>query len=74
MTHIFGRNQPLNDMGALEAAPRFTTVADDDGDLAVYDCHTGRFAPFLGDTAREVAIDLETGADSANKYHWKDTL
>lgn len=53
---------------------RFTTVADEDGDLAVYDAFTGRFAPFLGDTAIEVAKDFNAGLEDLGAYQWKDTL
>jgi hypothetical protein len=67
---FLGRNQPAVD----DTTPRFTTVADEDGDLAVYDSHTGRFAPFLGDTALEVASDFNAGLDDLGRYTWKDTL
>lgn len=53
---------------------RFTTVADENGDLAVYDSYTGRFAPFLGDTAIDVADDFNNGLENLGSYTWKDTL
>lgn len=67
---FLGRNQPAVD----DTTPRFTTVADEDGDLAVYDAHTGRFAPFFGDTALAVASDFNAGLDDLGRYTWKDTL
>lgn len=74
---LFGRNQnvasgPDGDMHIDTA--RYSTVADDNGDLAVYDAHTGLFAPFYGDTARFVARDFNEGIIDPADYQWKDTL
>lgn len=77
MTAIFGRNAdtasgPLGDMPI--SADRYSTLADAQGDLAVYDSHTGLFAPFYGDTARFVARDFNQGTANPDDFQWKDTL
>lgn len=53
---------------------RYSTLADDTGNLAVYDSHTGRYAPFYGDTANMVAADLNQGLEQANRFKWEDSL
>lgn len=77
MTAIFGRNiglasGPDGDL-AIESA-RYSTLADSNGDLAVYDSHTGLFAPFFGDTARFAAADFNQGLRDPNEFQWEDTL
>lgn len=65
---FFGRNQPTT------VDQRFYTRADADGHLAVYDRHTGRYAPFYGATAISVAADLNQGIEQTAKYKWEDHL
>lgn len=77
MTTIFGRNADIasGPEGDLPVEPaRFYTVADDKGDLAVYDSHIGVYAPLYGDTARFLAADLNAGLDYIDRYQWKDSL
>lgn len=69
MTTVFGRN-----LDVPVDSSRFYTLADEHGDLAVYDSHTGRYAPFFGDTAVEVATDLNNGTDDSANYQWEDSL
>lgn len=74
MATLFGRNN-ADIMDGIPVSPeRFHPVADDNGDIAVYDSHTGRYAPFYGDTGVMTAADLNDGKDQASRYQWKDTL
>lgn len=65
---LLGRNQPTTD------DQRFYTLADMDGNLAVYDSHTGLYAPFYGATATMVSADLNQGIEQPAKYKWEDHL
>lgn len=68
---LFGRNI---DPDLPVEEERFFTLADENGDLAVYDSHTGRYAPFYGDTGGMVAADLNQNLDYPDRYQWKDSL
>lgn len=59
---------------APTSIPRFTTLVDSTGDRAVYDSHTGLYAPFFGDTAIAVAADLNSNLDYPDRYEWTTAL
>lgn len=70
---LFDRNPglasgPLGDMPV--SSERFHALTDGDT-IAVYDSHTGRYAPGLDSDA---AYDFNNDGDDPDKYQWKDTL